>query len=186
VGQAVSGRLFVGNTAYSFINVFRCHPVVGDAQPLAEGAVHMIRAETETAARAIFAVLSSQLVFWYWHVLGDGFHLSRWFLEELPFGVRILAAADLECLAGLGHELWEGAKHDAIVSVNGGRQSIAYRPTRLAATRRKVDRILLAAAGIEEQFERELSDYLRNAVLVDAHDKERLDRIGAKPDWFEE
>ena len=40
----------------------------------------------EEHAEVVFAILSSRLTYWLWHVEGDGFHVGAWFVKQLPFG----------------------------------------------------------------------------------------------------
>ena len=80
-------RVFVASTAYNFLNVFRSLTLDPECKyPLSENTVHSLEFAQEETAELAFAVLSSRLTFWLWHVLGDGFHVAAWFVQNLPFG----------------------------------------------------------------------------------------------------
>ena len=121
-GTAEIPRVFVGGTAYNFLNVYRGFTLdQGSTYPLSESSIHCLQFRHEIDAQGVFAILSSRLVFWLWHVMGDGFHVAGWLFDELPF-VRIsFTDAQFKELAVQGGNLWAQIQRHRIVSVNGGK-----------------------------------------------------------------
>jgi hypothetical protein len=113
------------------------------------------------------------LVFWLWHVMGDGFHVAAWLFEELPFVRDSFTDAQLEQLAALGATLWTQIQQHRIVSVNGGKQTIAFRPLALNQERDAIDKLLIQAAGLPSAFAAELCDFILQTVVVDPSDRRR-------------
>ena len=71
--------VFAGATAYNFLNVFMKPPpdMLENAPALSEHPLHAMDFPARKDAAAAFAVLSSHLAFWWWHVNHDGFHVDR-------------------------------------------------------------------------------------------------------------
>lgn len=59
------------------------------------------------------------------------------------------------------------------MSVNGGRQTIAYRPFACESLRDKIDLVLLRAFGIDARFANLLRSFVRTVVAVDEDDESR-------------
>jgi hypothetical protein len=76
-------------------------------------------------------------------------------------------------LAALGASLWAQVQQHRIVSVNGGKQTIAFRPLALNQGRDAIDKILIEAAGLPSTFAEELSGFVLHTVVVDRTDKRR-------------
>ena len=176
--------VFVGPTAYNFLNVFvrpeRC--LIRGGQMLSEHPLHAVRCSSRKDAFAVFAILSSHLAYWWWHTQGDGFHVSRRFLAELPFGVEVFRERRVRTvLSERGAELWSAIKANPIISLNRGRTSIAYTPNGHDDIRRKIDQTLADLGGLERVFVDELQQFtartvaatLRKYSITKNEDKER-------------
>lgn len=165
IGPAV----FVGSTAYNFLNIYRCLAVNKEHIPvLSTNTVLCIELRDEALANVVFAILSSRLMFWLWHVRCDGFHVPQWFIEEIPFGRDILENA--ECcneLRTAGADLWQRVQGDRVVSINAGRVSYAYRPLAFGSALDSIDNALIQIAGLEEQFTDVLRSFVRSTVVID-------------------
>jgi hypothetical protein len=168
-------KVFVASTAYNFLNVFRPHErnVPSSLVPMSKNPIMAMEFADEPAAWRAFAILSSRLVFWLWHVRGDGFHVSRRFVEWLPFGDDMFSAPQLADLAATGNRLWSAVQNHQIISLNGGRQTVAYRPLACEQERDAIDAILIDTAGIEPSFRHKLRDFVRTTVTVDETDSRR-------------
>jgi hypothetical protein len=99
----------------------------------------------------VFAILTSRVVYWLWRVEGDGFHVSTHFLERLPFG-RAIPAVQAAQLQELGRELWALVRERPVVSRNAGQVSASFSPLAFEGHRDMIDRVLVAAAGLESTF----------------------------------
>lgn len=159
--------VFVGPTAYNFLNVFLRHERgLLNVQSLSEHPLHAIRCSSRKDAFAVFAILSSHLAYWWWHAHGDGFHVSRRFLAEFPFGLDAFTPPVKGALADRGAELWSVIKAKPIVSLNRGRTSLAYTPNGHDDIRRKIDHVLTDVVGLEEAFVDELQQFTARTVAA--------------------
>ena len=160
--------VFIGGTAYNFLNVFRSHRSLPRPRaPWSASKVLVLAFSDESEAALAFAALSSRLAFWLWHATQDGFHVTRKFVVGLPVSGRLFTHAQREALADLGIRLWEDLQRQQVVSVNGGRQTVAYRPHGSDGLRNEIDALLIAALGLEPTFSEYLREYVRSILAVD-------------------
>jgi len=171
----VAPKVFVGGTAYNFINVYRSTSLLPNEYnvPLTDSPVHCFEFRNEADASAAFAVLSSRLVFWLWHVLGDGFHVGRWFFDAVPFGRKSFSVGENKSLSCIGTALWRKLQHHRFVSLNGGKQTIGFRPLACHEERDVIDAILLKTMGIDGRFASELRRFVQENAVVDSADQRR-------------
>jgi hypothetical protein len=163
--------VFVGPTAYNFLNVFLRPPVksLPIKQALSEHPLHAIRCATAADALAVFAVLTSHLGFWWWHVNGDGFHVSRKTLGSFPFGLNALQGLTGAELARNGRLLWDDIRGKPIVSLNGGRTSLAFTPNGHDKLRRMSDEVLAKLAGLSVAFVDDIQRFTARSVTATLH-----------------
>ena len=161
--------VFVGATAYNFLNVFLKPPpgVLDAGRVLSEHPLHVMRFSNREDAAAAFALLSSHLAYWWWRSTQDGFHVTGRFLAGLPFGADAVSGAVRCALAACGERLWSLMRSAPIVSLNRGRSSLAYSPKGFDEERSEIDRILAKLAGLEPAFVVELQHFTAHAVRAE-------------------
>ena len=171
----ISPKVFVGGTAYNFLNVYRHTRLLSDEQDIAlsENPVHSLEFKSEADARAGFAILSSQLIFWLWHVLGDGFHVPSWLFKAIPFARDSFTKNEFDSLSRLGDALWQKLQDHRFTSINRGRQTVAFRPLACNEERDAIDTILAKSAGLKGEFVTELRSFVQRNAVVDSTDKRR-------------
>ena len=161
--------VFVGPTAYNFLNVFLNPPrdVLVHTPVLSEHPLHAMEFATREGAAAAFALLSSHVAFWLWHATQDGFHVSTRFLASLPFGVDALCGTSRATLAACGERLWALIRVAPIVSRNRGRSSLAYSPNGFDDVRREIDCVLADLVGLDSAFVIELQDFTAHTIRAE-------------------
>jgi len=107
-------------------------------------------------------------------VMCDGFHVPRWFIKSIPFGQSSFDQIQQERLSDLGKTLWNKLKKNHFVYINGGKQTISFRPELSSEERNEVDSILASVAGIPEKSVKELDEFVRRMVVIDEADKRRV------------
>lgn len=166
--------VFVAGTAYNFLNVFRPHRELPPQRaPWSSSKVVALGFADEDEAARGFALLSSRISYWLWRVSEDGFHVTRSFLTELPFNDRIFNEADRTALTGLGSRLWGEIQTRQIVSINGDRQTVAYRPDASEGVRDEIDALLLEALDVSPSFLEYLQEFTRAVANVGRRDETR-------------
>ena len=171
--------VFVANTAYNFLNVFRSHRrLPTQRHPWSSSKLLVLEFPREAQAARAFAILSSRMVFWLWRVNGDGFHVPRSFVMNLPFSDRLFNNTQKAILARLGAHLWDEVQTQQIVSVNRGRQTVAYRPHASESLRDEIDSLLFEALELTSAKIERLRAFTRTVIVVDENDETRQRLIG--------
>lgn len=166
--------VFVAGTAYNFLSVFRPHRSLPPQRaPWSSSKVLALEFDDEEAAGRAFACLGSRIAYWLWHVSEDGFHVTRSFVLDLPLTDGICEPRQEAALADCGARLWERVQSQQVVSVNGGRQTVSYRPYGSDDVRDEIDALLLDALGLAPSFGAYLRSFARRAVTVDERDPRR-------------
>jgi hypothetical protein len=173
VPDADSRTVFVGPTAYNFLNVFLKpdSSFLQRGRDLSEHQLHAIRCRSHEDKFAVLGLLASHLAYWWWHTLGDGFHVSRRFLSEFPFGPEALLPPARAKLVASGSALWSAISSTPIISNNRGRMSLAYSPNGFDQIRRQADETLVNLASLERAFLDELQQFTArtlSAVVTNA------------------
>ncbi len=166
--EADRHTVFVGSTAYNFINAFRRPPArFRPAHSISTNTVHALGFEDAESANVAYAILSSRVVFWLWHVLGDGFHVTKAFIEDFPIDARHFGAPAVGELAALGRDLWQRLRNAPVVSCNRGRKSIAFPAAGAIDLQQRIDRLIISAAGLPAGFAGELDAFVQSVVAAD-------------------
>lgn len=158
--------VFVGGTAYNFLNVLfrppaRLQPQTGI---MSTNTMHALTFSMVRDAFAAFALLSSGVSFWLWHIQGDGFHVSRGFLENFPLGPNLFNTETFRHLSDAGVELWRDLQSHPVESMNRGRASLSFPASRLRQQQRDIDRIIIEATSLPSAFLGELDHFISSVV----------------------
>ncbi|WP_160116579.1 N-6 DNA methylase [Ruegeria sp. AU67] len=153
-------EVFVAPTAYNFLGIARPFShAKGDEEVLSTNPLIRLSFCSVEDAKAGYALLSSNLVFWWWHVHGDGFHVNRATLQKIPVGQSAFASSTLGQLANLGEELWEAVQRAPNRSVNRGKVSYTFSASSAPEIKSEIDAVLLQSLGQEARLARELAIY---------------------------
>ena len=167
-------RVFVAGTAYNFLNAFLSHRDLPEPRaPWSSSKLLCLGLRTAAEAHRVFAILSSRIAYWLWHVTADGFHVTRSFVLDLPVNDRLFSEPAKHALADVGSRLWEKVQAQRIISINGGRQTVSYRPHASEDLRDEIDARLLEALGLEPAFLDYLRSFTRTLLFVDEDDDTR-------------
>jgi N-6 DNA Methylase len=166
--------IFVGTTAYNWFNVLRDLRPAVEAGHESRAGFHTLRFKDALAADAAYAVIASRLAFWLWRVEGDGFHVNKSFLLNLPVQLGQVEPALLELLAALGRQVWAESSGQGITAVNRGRKTAAFPPLADELVLGRLDRVVTEAAGaVVTSHIADLGTWYRKLVVVDDLDQRR-------------
>lgn len=173
VARSVDGEhsdlLSLAPTAYNFLGVMRDpFRAVIDGHNSQNG-FSVIQLGTERDASAAYALLSSRLAFWLWHVTGDGFHVTSMLRRRLPVPWR--DEERIERLADLGDRLWKAALENPVVSSNRGRTTVAYPTWPYAELIDQIDADVGTYIGME--YGTRLAAWHEQLVVVDPNSERR-------------
>jgi hypothetical protein len=154
LGMRSCQDVFVAGTAYNFLNVFRADGLpASELVPLSSSPLNRLIFAGASASFAALAILASRLMFWLWHVEGDGFHVSAEFLERSPLWLVLGDRNATHALAASGRRYWAEARSMAVRSLNGGKATFSFHTGYGAHFYSEVDQLMLDALGIERSTE---------------------------------
>jgi hypothetical protein len=165
-------KLLVGSTAYNFVNCFFSNGLPTQSKyPFSASPLNAISLPSQELALASYALLSSRVAFWLWHVEGDGFHVTGDFLYRLPLWQALNTPHSVQVLAKFGGALWRDASANPIGAVNGGKQTYSFQigpdhPDALA-----VERVIREHFGLTPAFSDALDDFVSATVLGDGKNR---------------
>lgn len=150
--------VYVAPTAYNFLGLSRpCALDTDEGETLSLNPLTRLTCRSAMEAEAAFAILSSNFAFWWWNVVGDGFHVNRGALAGIPIGRLALAGAQIRNLSTLGRALWRRARRKPVRSINRQRISYAFSSAGTPKLRRQADEIMVASlklpTGLISEFE---------------------------------
>jgi len=161
-------ELFVAGTAYNWISVaLRPPALVPGVEVTSQSPLHRLRFGSAADAELAYAVLTSRLVYWLWRVEGDGFHVPRWFLTQVPISLDTFADEDGAELGQLGRQLWENVCRKPVVSTNGGSTSVSFDPATDERTLHAIDMTLCRSLNLPAGFGAWLYDYMEKLKRVE-------------------
>lgn len=167
-GKPVGNCVYLGSTAYNFINAFMSVPrLSGNSQKYSESPVHMIATCDRRTAMSIYALLVSRSTYWLWHAIGDGFHVTKQFLSNLPLLCANYSDEDLTKLQDLGTTLWNAVKNFPVHSVNGGRSTLSFSPPNECREIELIDNVIAKALGLDRDFCKMLDSFHSRTVHID-------------------
>lgn len=161
-------EVLVAGTAYNWISAALGSPaVVSGIDVTSQSPLHRFRFGTRHDAELAYSLLSSRIVYWLWRVEGDGFHVPRWFLTQLPISLDSFTRDDALTLSTLGRSLWNTVSTMPVVSRNGGSTTVSFDPARDGTTLDTIDAILRRALGLPAGFDKWLVRYMDEIKVVE-------------------
>ncbi|UOD83475.1 Eco57I restriction-modification methylase domain-containing protein [Paenarthrobacter ureafaciens] len=170
-----SDVLALAPTAYNFLGVVRePYRAVTEGHD-SQSSFSILRFDSDLHASAAYALLSSRLAFWIWHVTGDGFHVTNALHRRIPAPNG--DTVRLGRLAELGDKLWKAALPSPVVSTNRGSTTVAFPTWTHTDLIDEIDSEVGASIGVD--YAARLAAWHKQLVVVDL-DSERRNMIGKK------
>jgi hypothetical protein len=129
-------------------------------------------------ADAVFALLSSRISYWLWNVRGDGFHVSRRFVETVATYWSELSSDARTTLARKGGELWDALSTSPIISRNSGAWSVAFSPLQHQRLLTAIDHVVAEHLDLPAAFVSFLERATVERIVVNPAEKKRRQLVG--------
>jgi len=165
------GLVFIGGTAYNFLNIYRFIPNHDGLtlDTLSNSPVHVLKCSSEEDAYMTLSLFSSRLTYWLWRISGDGFHVSQNFIKGMPFKKSRFTNGEYKDLVKLGVDLWEELQKHMFVSLNRGSKTVGFKILASKKERDAIDSVLIKHFGLGSDFLTELKHYEHTTSVVDSN-----------------
>ena len=167
--------IYYSSVAYNWIPVFRFCPLSTTAG-VERPSIRALDCGNQRHAWLVFACISSRLAYWLWRVKGDGFHVTRRFIDCLPFHPQSFDEQSLSQLVSLAEALWQKIQKYPVESINKGRKTVSYCPYACNRDLDLIDRILLRKIGLSDDHARFLAVFVRENTIAGRHDELHTNR----------
>lgn len=100
----------------------------------------------------IIAMLSNRIAYWYWTVIGDGFHLNNSYLKQLGFHKDIFSKEAYSDIVSIGEEYCKEVRKNVQMTYNCKKCIINYNHIPLLDKIAKIEGIVVKELGIPKEF----------------------------------
>ena len=151
-GSKIDDTIYFYNTAYNWISVFIDVPDSWDKDnnKITLNSVSLIKCSENKYF--IYALLTSTITYWLWIVQGDIFHVSKTFIEHLPFDTSLFSNKAYNNLIQLGQNLWEDVLKNKTVKVNAGKRIGNYSYIQSLSIINKINSTIIKELNISKPF----------------------------------
>jgi site-specific DNA-methyltransferase (adenine-specific) len=157
-----SRTLYYYPTAYNWIPIFRAS--MEESSSVNEGTFKPILCKTSDDADFFYGCLSSRITYWYWRILGDGFHLNFDFIKSLPFNFSSFSPEFKMKVSVAGKELSDCLIKHNIVKINSGKKIENYNVLACKDKVSVIDSLLSKEFGLDELFITFIEAYMTNLI----------------------
>lgn len=146
--------LVINGTAYNWLFAYDHFPPSTDenGNPYISNSAKLYHLPDKQSRDFCIAVLSNRLAYWYWTVIGDGFHLNVSFLSAFKVGKNTFTEPQYAELCRLGGIYSEQLKKYPTVSYNAGKRIVNYSFEKVMDIAQKIEKILFDALDLEVDF----------------------------------
>jgi type I restriction-modification system DNA methylase subunit len=146
--------LYFYSTAYNWISIFQEPPKGIDSKGnrFIPSSVSQIKCKDDNDQLLIYSILNSKLIYWWWMVWGDGFHVTKNFIENIPLAIDELSDSSRNKLVMFAKELSSQIQKYPIKKVNKGKIIENYNILKCNEIIDKIDKLLLSELSLKKGF----------------------------------
>ena len=164
-GKKKKYHLYSGKTAYNWLPIYLVNPYSKFQPPTRHSTLEVMNFREEEEALLIFGLLSSRISYWLWRIMGDGFHLTKRFISQLPINVYF-SPKEKDAIINSAVELWNIISKRPIVTKNSGVISISYYPYSAEKQIDDIDKIILNHFGFSQTHVLYFKNFVRNIIIA--------------------
>ena len=175
-GRESRAQIGFSQTARNFVSVFRADPPCLDASSLrnlSPSIIGTLTCSTDEDAYASLAVLSGELFFWYWLVLGDGFHVTSWLVRDYVAVLDHIPSDNYSFLVELGRILDSERNKWLVFKKNAGRYVGNFNYRGAYQITRRADLLLLAGLSRGQNEALSVFEYVQRVLAINEHAGEK-------------
>lgn len=122
--------------------------------------------EDEAQLYSNFAILMSRYSYWLWRVWGDGFHLPKHFIKNLPISSQQWTTDEVKELSNLGLKLWLEMKKSVLITNNAGVDSVSYAPYKSAPILNDIDQLITQQYSLPIDSNLYVREFIENTIVA--------------------
>lgn len=167
--------LIVNGTAYNWLCVYDHIPpsVDENEMPYMSGTTRIYHLPDRESRDFCIAVLSNRIAYWFWSVIGDGFHFNASFLSDFRIGKSSFTESQYSELCCLGRKYSEQIKKYPTISYNAGKRIVNYSHWEAMDTVQKIEKLIIEALDLPNDFASHIEQWYFNQVHCNRDNEKR-------------
>lgn len=167
--------LIVNGTAYNWLCAYDHIPpsVDENEKPYMSGTTRIYHLPDCESRDFCIAMLCNRIAYWFWSVIGDGFHFNASFLSDFRVGKDTFTKSQYSELCRLGREYSKQAKKHPTISNNAGKKIVNYSHWEAMDTVRKIENLIVEALDLPNGFASHIEQWYFNQVHCNRDNEKR-------------
>lgn len=167
--------LIINGTAYNWLCAYDHIPPSTDENqsPYLSGTTKVHYLADRESRDFCIAMLSNRIAYWFWSVIGDGFHFNASFLSDFKIGKDTFTKKQYTELCRLGRLYSKQIKKHPTVSYNAGKKIVNYSHWEAMDTIQNIERIIIEAINLTDDFASYLDQWYFKQVHCNRDNEKR-------------
>lgn len=167
--------LVVNGTAYNWLCVYDHLPpsVDENGRPYTSSTTRIYYLPDRESRDFCVAVLSNRIAYWFWSVIGDGFHFNASFLLDFKVGKETFTELQYAELCRLGRTYSEKIKTHPTVSYNAGKKIVNYSHLEAMDVVWHIEKIIISALNLSDDFAFHIEQWYSKQVHCNRDNEKR-------------
>lgn len=167
--------LVVNGTAYNWLCVYDHLPpsVDENEKPYTSSTTRIYYLPDRESRDFCVAVLSNRIAYWFWSVIGDGFHFNSSFLSNFKVGKDTFTELQYAELYRLGRAYSEQIKTHPTVSYNAGKKIVNYSHWEAMDVVWRIEKIIIDALNLSDDFACHIEQWYSKQVHCNRDNEKR-------------
>lgn len=145
--------LYLSNTGYNWVPVFLEPPISWDKDENEIISSSVWAVECKRNKYFLYSMLASTISYWFWIIHSDIFHVSKKFIESLPYDLDLFCKEAVAELISLGKLLWDEVKQNKIYKYNAGKKIGNYTYVQSQQTINQINKIIIRELNLPSKFD---------------------------------
>lgn len=159
--------LTINGTAYNWICAYDHIPQSQDenGRLYIPSSMRLYSCECKKDLYFVIGILCNRITYWYWTVIGDGFHLNNLFLKQIGIHKEQFSEKAFDRIAAIGEIYCKEIRKNVQVSYNSKKRIINYDYKPLMDKVLEIEKIVVAELDIPKEFNLFIEKWYRQHVL---------------------
>lgn len=167
--------LIINGTAYNWLCAYDHIPPSADenGNPYISGSTRIYYLPDLGSRDFCVAILSNRIAYWFWSVIGDGFHFNASFLLEFRIGKDTFTESQYAELCRLGKMYSAQIKRHSTISYNAGKKIVNYSHWEAMDIVQSIEKIIIDALKLSSDFASHIEQWYYNQVHCNRDNEKR-------------